>query len=73
MKLSGLNVRIRRLVVDGEHRALVSGLADDIGRSLRDELTAPSTSRPSVDGSRIGATIAAEIAERLISRSGGAA
>ncbi len=39
MKLSGLNVRIRRLVVDGEHRALASGLADDIGRSLRAELT----------------------------------
>ena len=39
MKLSGLDVRIRRLVVDAEHRALATGLSDDIGRSLRDELT----------------------------------
>jgi hypothetical protein len=73
MKLRGLDVRIRRLVVDAEHRALASGLAYDVGRSLQAELAAPFTSRPSVEGSRIGATIAAEIAQRLTKRSGGAA
>jgi hypothetical protein len=73
MKLRSLDVRIRRLVVDAEQRALASGLADDIGRSLQAELAAPSTSRPSVGGPRICATIAAEIAQRLTKRSGGAA
>ena len=73
MKLGGLDVRIRRLVVDAEHRALAAGLSDDIGRALQAELTAPSTSRPSVDGSNIGATIAARIAQRLTKQSGGAA
>jgi hypothetical protein len=72
MKLGGLDVRIRRLVVDAEHRALVTGLSDDIGRALQAELKGPSTSRPSVDGSKIGATIAARIAQRLTKRSGDA-
>jgi hypothetical protein len=73
MKLSALDVRIRRLVVDAEHRALASGLADDIGCSLQAALTTPSTSRPSPDGSSLGATIAAKIAQQLTKRSGGAA
>lgn len=73
MKLGALDVRIRRLVVDAEHRALANGLADDIGRSLQAELTAPSAPRPSADGSRLGATIAAQIAQRLTKRWGGPA
>lgn len=73
MKLGSLDVRIRRLVVDAEHRALATGLSDDIGRALQAELTAPSTARPTVDGSNVGATIAARIAQRLTKLPGGAA
>jgi len=73
MKLGGLEVRIRRLVVDAEHRALATGLSDDIGRALQAVLTAPSTPRPSPDESKIGAAIAARIAQRLTKRSGGPA
>lgn len=73
MKLGALDVRIRRLVVDAEHRALANGLADDIGRALQAELAAPSAARPALDGPRLGATIAAGIAQRLTKHSRGAA
>lgn len=73
MKLGGLEVRIRRLVVDAEHRALATGLSDDICRALQAELTAPSAPRPSPDGSKIGAAIAARIAQRLTKHTGGPA
>jgi hypothetical protein len=65
MKLGGLNVQIRRLVVDAQHRTQATRLSDAIGQALQAELAEPSNSRPTGGGSEIGAAIAAQIAQRL--------
>jgi hypothetical protein len=70
MKLGGLDVRIRRVVVDAEHREQAAGLSEAVSRALQAELTGPSSSRPAPDGSGIGAAIAARIARQLSRRTG---
>ncbi|WP_422003438.1 hypothetical protein [Reyranella sp.] len=73
MTIRGLDVRIRRLVVDAENRGLAAGLAGDIGRALEAELAAPRAPHPSSpDGADLAATIASRIAQSLTGRTGGA-
>ena len=72
MMFAGLDVRIRRLVVDAEHRVQTAGLSDDILRALQTELTGAPDPQVAPDSPGVGAAIAARIAQSLAKRAGGA-